>query len=61
MDGKENEQTPLSEIQNELIELMALQVLCEVVKSIQQTPFFTVMMDETTDVSNKEQVVIVLR
>ena len=40
---------------------MALQVLREVVKSIQQAPFFTVMMDEMTDVSNKEQVIIVLR
>lgn len=48
-------------IQNELIEIMALRVLREVVRCIQRTPFFTVMMDETTDATNKEQVVIVLR
>ena len=49
------------EVQNELIELMALRVLFEVVKSIHGAPFFTIMMDKMTDVSNKEQVVIVLK
>ena len=28
---------------------------------MQDSPFLTLMMDETTDVSNKEQVVIVMR
>ena len=33
----------------------------EIAASIQATPFFTVMVDETADVSNVEQVVVCLR
>ena len=39
---------------------MALKILCEVVLSIHSTPFVTIIMDETTDASNAEQVVICL-
>ena len=46
-------------IQNEIIKNMAFQVLCEIVKKIQDSPFYTLMVDETTDVSNREQVVFV--
>ena len=48
------------EIQNELIYIMAQQILRSVVKKI-QSKYFTIMIDEATDVSNSEQVVIVLR
>ena len=48
-------------IQNEIINLMAKQVLKEINVHLQQSPFLTLMLDETTDVSNKEQVVVVLR
>ena len=40
--------------------MMALQILCVVVSSIRSAPFVTLMMDETTDASNSEQVVICL-
>ena len=47
--------------QNELIQIMALSVLRDIVKQVQSTSFITVMIDETADISNREQVVIVLR
>ena len=47
--------------QNELIQTMALRVLRDIVANIQHTPFFTIMVDETADISNRDHVVIVLR
>lgn len=49
------------EVQNEILKVMALQVLREIVKNLQNSPFYTIMVDETTDVSNREQVVLCLR
>ena len=49
------------DIQNEILQIMAWHVLREVVTSIQSASFLTLMVDETTDVSNKEQVVICFR
>ena len=40
---------------------MALSVLRDIVKQVQSASFITVMIDETADISNSEQVVIVLR
>ena len=40
---------------------MAKQVLKEINVHLQQSPFLTLMFDETMDVSNKEQVVVILR
>ena len=48
------------EVQNEIIKVMALQVLRKIA-DLQNSPFYTLMVDETTDVSNKEQVVLCLR
>ena len=48
-------------IQNEVLKIMALSVLCEIMHSIHEAPFLSVMIDETTDISNKEQVVLCLR
>ena len=47
--------------QNNILRIMAMNVLREVTLSLQQSPFITLMMDETTDISNKEQSVMVLR
>lgn len=47
------------QIQSKMIKIMGL--LRDVISSIQATPFITLMADETTDCTNKEQVVIVLR
>ena len=50
-----------ADIQNEMVKVMALRVLRKIAGSLQSAPFFTVMVDETTDVSNVEQVVICIR
>lgn len=49
------------QIQNELIEIMALTLLRGVASNIRESEFFTIMADETTDASNREQLVICLR
>ena len=48
------------DMQNEILQIMALRILRELAANIQSTKF-TIMVDETTDVSTTEQVVIVLR
>ena len=48
------------EIQNELLNITAQHVLRKVVHQFQST-FYTIMIDETTDSSNVEEVVIVIR
>ena len=50
-----------ADIQNEMLLVMSLNVLREVARSLQNSLFYTVMVDEATDCSNKEQVVLVLR
>ena len=47
-------------MQKEMVKVMALRVLREIAGSLQSAFFVTVMVDETTDVSNMEQVVICL-
>ena len=49
------------QIQNELIKIMAVHVLRAIVTSVQDAKYFSLMADEVTDVSNKEQVVVCLR
>ena len=48
------------EIQNEVLSIMSLQVFCEIIIQIQSAPYFTVMIDEATDLDNIEQVVLVI-
>ena len=57
---KENVYTS-PDIQNEIIKVMGLQVLRAVSADLQGSPFLTVMADETTDSSNREQVTLILR
>ena len=40
---------------------MALKIIRKIAVSLQGSDFFTTMADETTDASNKEQVVICIR
>ncbi len=49
------------EVQNEFLLIMALQILRAITANIQAAVYYTVMVDETTDQSNTEQVVLVLR
>ena len=48
-------------VQNELLKLMDLQMLWEITTELQHSPFLTVMVDETSDVSNREQVCMIVR
>ena len=41
-----------------MLEVMALQVLRKLASQLQQTTFFTIMIDECTDSANHEQLVI---
>ena len=49
------------EIQNEIITIMALNVLRDIASSIQNARFFTLMADEVTDAANQTQVAICFR
>ena len=49
------------ENQNELLQLMAHSVLRKILSNIQSSPFIALMVDETTDKSNKEQLTLVIR
>ena len=48
-------------MQNEMMKVMALHVLQEIATSVQSVPFFTIMVDETTGISNVKQVVVCLK
>lgn len=50
-----------SDIQNELLDLMAQQVLREKLKEIREYDFFAIMADEYTDIKNLEQLSMCLR
>ncbi len=58
---KKTDKYTSGEAQNELLKTMAHQVLRKISNNLQGTNFLTVMADETTDISNREQVVICLR
>ena len=48
-------------MQNEIIKTMALQVLRQMIESMSSSSFLSLMVDETTDISNKEQLVVCIR
>ena len=48
------------EMQNECLQLMSLTILREISKNIQNSVYYTIMADEVTDSSNKEQFVVCL-
>ena len=49
------------EVQNELLSIMAQQILRDIAVRIQSAVYYTIMIDETSDCSKKEQVVLVFR
>lgn len=51
----------LHDVKNGLLTIAVLQVLGEIAANLQSSANFTIMVDETTDISNKEQFVLVLR
>ena len=48
---KKTDKYTSADMQNEMLKTMALHILRQVTKSLEQTPFITLMVDETTDVS----------
>ena len=50
-----------ADMQNEMLEVMALKVLRDIALCLQNATFFTIMVDETVDSSNREQAVLVFR
>jgi Domain of unknown function (DUF4371) len=49
------------DIQNELLQLMSNNVLRQILGRVQNSPYFGVIVDETTDISTQEQVSMCLR
>ena len=58
---RKNDTYTSKDIQNEMIQLMAHACLREIASELRSSSYLTVMADETTDSSNKEQLVIVFR
>ena len=58
---KRDEKYTSREIQNELLEAMALGMMQKISANIHNATFFTIMADETVDLSNKEQLVSCIR
>ncbi len=50
-----------SDIQNEILKILALKILRNICAEIRESQYFSLMVDETTDASTKEQVTICLR
>ena len=48
-------------IQNEMLQIMALQILRDIAKNIQSDEIYSILVDETADTSNKEQMVLCMR
>ena len=48
-------------MQNDLLKVMALNIVRSVAAHLHNAMFFTIMVDETTDASNREQVTFILR
>ena len=57
---KQDKYTSL-QIQNELLQTMALSIIRDIALSIREAKYFTIMADEVTDASNREQVVVCFR
>lgn len=58
---KKTDKYTAPDIQNEILKVIALQVLRQVAELLHVASFVTIMVDESTDISNKEQVVICFR
>ena len=48
-------------VQNEMLEVMALEILRDIAKNIQSADFFAILADETGGISNTEQLVFCIR
>ena len=58
--GQNTDKYTCHQVQNEIIQIMALSVLRKISEDFHSSPDFSLMADEVTDASNREQVVICL-
>ena len=58
---KKTDKYTSGEMQNEMMKVMSLQILREGASALQNTAYYTIMIDETADISNQEQVVVCFR
>ena len=58
MDGKKPDKYTSGEIQNECLQIMALNIVRQISAAIVSNGFFSIMADECTDLANKEQSVV---
>lgn len=49
------------DIQNELLQIMAHKIQRKILTQIQRSPFYSVIAEETTDISGKEQFSVCVR
>ena len=61
MDEEKNNKYTSGDIQNKFLQVMALHILRNICSNLIKNGFYTIMADECTDVSNKEQFVICIR
>ena len=54
--GAKTDKYTSHQIQNEMLQVMAHRILREVCDSVRGAPFYSLMVDEVTDSSNREQV-----
>ena len=59
--SKKTDKYTSHDIQNEMMKIMALQILRQVCERIRDSGWYTIMADECTDVANKEQFTICIR
>ena len=59
--GKKSNKYTSAEIQNEILKTMSHIILRKLVDCLHLVPFYSLMVDETTNSSNKEQAVICMR
>ena len=58
---RKNEKYTCAEVQNEMLQIMALSILRDISQNIRNSVYCSIIAGETTDVSNCEQCVLVLR
>ena len=58
---RKNEKYTCFEVQNEMLQIMALSILGDISQNIRNSVYCSIIAGETTDVSNCEQCVLVLR
>ena len=58
---KKTDKYTSAEMQNNMLQIMGLTILREIATCLQNSDFFCIMADETSDLSNHEQLVICIR